>query len=238
MKPSMKKALTDAFDAPEPTRKQDFLKQLPRPELSRISFIITQAAYIRKWVWLLSVFIFAAALVATLFMVPDRIWLISAFIPFLALSAVTENARSQVYGMAELEMAARFSLKSVVLARMILVGATHFILLILLILSAQAPDIAALLRTGVYLIVPYLLTTVLCLWIVLKIRGKESTYACMGAAVIVSGLNIVISATAPMVYNEMYFLKWAGLFVILLLLTLWGYYKTIRLTEEMKWSLS
>ena len=64
MKPSMKKALIDAFDAPGPCRKHDFLKKLPPPEVSHFSFAINQAAYIRKWVWLLSVFIFATALLA------------------------------------------------------------------------------------------------------------------------------------------------------------------------------
>lgn len=238
MKPSMKKALIEAFAAPGPCRKHDFLKKLPPPEVSHFSFVINQAAYIRKWVWLLSVFIFATALLAAFFMIPDRVGMISALVPFLALSAVTENARSQIYGMAELEMASRFSLKSVVLARMAIMGTCHLILLILLVLLSGSHGIFTLLRTGVYFIVPYLLTTVLCLWIVLKIRGKESAYACMGAAIIVSGMNIIISNIAPILYSDAYFIKWTGLLVILFVLTLWEHYKTIRLTEEMKWSLS
>lgn len=41
----------------------------------------------------------------------DVLWVISALIPFIALSLVTENARSNTYSMAEFEMSARFSLK-------------------------------------------------------------------------------------------------------------------------------
>ena len=43
-------------------------------------------------------------------------------LPFVALLAVTEGTRSAVYGMEELELATRFSLKSVLLARLCLVG--------------------------------------------------------------------------------------------------------------------
>ena len=57
----------------------------------------------------------------------DVLWIISALIPFIAMSILTENARSGIYLMAELEMAARFSLKSVILARMEILGKTSVI---------------------------------------------------------------------------------------------------------------
>ena len=58
------------------------------------------------------------ALVSACYINKNTIWTVSAFVPFLGLSAVTENSRSMVYAMSELEMSARFSLRSVILARM------------------------------------------------------------------------------------------------------------------------
>ena len=48
------------------------------------------------------------------------LWITAALLPFVALLAVTEGTRSAVYGMEELELATRFSLKSVLLARLCL----------------------------------------------------------------------------------------------------------------------
>ena len=63
----------------------------------------------------------------------DSVWVISSMLPLIALCAVTESARSKTYGMAELEQASRFSLKSVMLARMGIMSFLHFIIFITLI---------------------------------------------------------------------------------------------------------
>ena len=63
---------------------------------------------------------------------PNVLWITAALLPFVALLAVTEGTRSAVYGMEELELATRFSLKSVLLARLCLVGSLHAVLLLCL----------------------------------------------------------------------------------------------------------
>ena len=64
------------------------------------------------------------------FLERNILWVVSALIPFAALTAITENIRSEVYLMAEFEMTVCFSLKSVLLARMAILGIVHLILMV------------------------------------------------------------------------------------------------------------
>lgn len=245
MKPTMKNALRDAFEAPAPADKRDFLRTLPQPGISHLSFMLIQAGYIRRWVWALSILLFISILTATLFTSENTLWMLSAVIPFVALSAVAENARSQAYGMAELEMASRFSLKSVILARMAILGLCHFCLLALLIplasLNAAAEmsgKLAVMAQSGIYILVPYLLTTVCGLWIVRKIHTREAIYGCTAVAVLVSAADIALRSAASILFQRAYFHRWVLALGVLVLLTALEYYKTIRQTEELSWNLS
>lgn len=244
MKPTMKNMLKDAFDPPAPLGKRAFLKGLPLPGISHLSFMLIQAAYIRRRVWALSILLFISILTATLFTSKDTLWMLSAMVPFVALSAVTENARSQAYGMAELEMASRFSLKSVILARMAILGLCHFCLLALLVplgalhlTPGVSGKLAVIVQSGIYILVPYLLTTVCGLWIVRKIRSREASYGCTAVAVLVSAADITLRSAASVLYQRVYFHWWVMALGILAILTIMEYHKTIRQSEKLSWNL-
>ena len=51
MNKELKNALKESFDIPLPTRKKEFFRNVPKPSISNLEFIVTQAAYIRKWAW-------------------------------------------------------------------------------------------------------------------------------------------------------------------------------------------
>lgn len=142
------------------------------------------------------------ALFSAYFMEKDTLWSISACIPFVALSAITENNRSSVYRMAELEMATRFSLKNVVLARLGIIGTMHLLLIALLCPFVYIDQAAITIHAGVYLLVPYLLTTFLSLTCTRKLHGPEATYLCMGIAVTISGLNILSQSKFYIYYGQ------------------------------------
>lgn len=238
MKRNIKKALKNAFEVPEPVSKELFLRTIPHPKIGNRVFVLTQAGYIPVWVWGVSFMIFMVALLSTHFIKKDSLWIISACIPFVALTAVTENGKSTVYKMAELEMVSRFSLKSVVLARLGIIGFAHLLLVCLLSSLAGVDNIAAAIHAGVYLLVPYLLTTSLSLACTRRFYGRETTYLCMGMAVMVSGLCIVTQIKFSIFYQKDYFHWWIGLLFILLIFTVSGYYKMIQKTEELAWNLS
>lgn len=238
MKPNLKRELQKAFEAPAPTRKEEFLKKMPQTKISNPSFVIAQFGYIPKYVWGVFSFTFGIAIVCGCFMEKDVLWIISALIPFIALSILTENARSGVYLMAELEMTARFSLKSVMLARMGILGASHLLLLMFLIPLCAMYNLRAVFQVGLYILVPYMLTVFIGLWATRRIHGMESMYVCMGIAVGVSALNIFVRRIFPIIYEMEYMPIWIIGFVFLIVLVVKEMKKNIEQTEELAWSLS
>ncbi len=115
--------------------------------------------------------IFAAALFLMKNRLPEQIRLVSVLLPFAALSTVTELHRSARCRMEELEMASRFSLKTLLLARLTLLGLGNLLLLCALFPLMTGWGQLPLAETGFYLLCPYCLTSLLCLMITRRFRG-------------------------------------------------------------------
>lgn len=233
----MKEILREGFEAPPPVHKQFFLSMLPPQRISNFSFMLSQLGYIRKRVLVVSIFFVTVCLAGACFLNLDMLWIISAFMPFIALSALTESFRSAAYGMDELEMSTRFSLRSVVLARIGILGVFHLILLCLLMPLAYLHSIFNVLQVGVYLLVPYLLTDVTGLWAIRNIKGKEGLYACMGIAVFVS---VIYSLLRVQLVHVLYInnFEWSiVILVVLVVLCIKETGKMIQWTEELRWNL-
>lgn len=233
MKTDRKELLKRAFEAPAPVRKQEFIRKMPQTEPGRYKLWLVQAEYISKWVWGISAALFFISLIGARILERDMLWVISAFLPFVALSAVTENTRSVVYGMAELEMAARFSLKSILLVRMGILGSFHLCLLCFLIPFGQQNSTVTLLQAGVYMLVPYLLTIAAGLWIVKRVRGRDSVYGCLGAAAAVSAAEGILHSAAGVLFENSFLFWWMAILLILTVLTAAQYGKMICQAEEL-----
>ncbi len=236
MKQDLKEELKKAFEPPAPEGRDRFLKSMPRPKISNPAFILSQAVYIRKYVWGISGLIFGIALAGTWTVEKNVLWVISALLPFAAVSVVAEHNRSNTFLMSELEMAARFSLKSVVLARMGILGIVHLCLLLILIPMCGHYHAVSVLQTGLYLLVPYLLTTSLGLWAVRRIQGMESVYVCAGIASGVSGIQIFIRAVLPVLFGERYIMMWVLLLSAAAAASALEWKRTIKQTEELIWN--
>lgn len=192
MKQLYKKELKHVFEAPRPQCKKAFLRTLAQPKMSVSAFVLSQLGYIRRWVWMVSALFFVLSVVAWAQRLPaGTVWVISAMMPLLALTVVCESGRSENYETAELEMATRFSLRSVVLARMGILGMENLVLLGLLSLglrqqSGSAQQAAGVPAWGIVILLPYLLTTYAGLAVVRRIRGREAVYICAGIAACIS----------------------------------------------------
>lgn len=213
----LKKGIQRAFAAPEPDpeEKMKFLNALPRSRISMLQFVLIQATYLRKLTLLLSVLLLLPALTGAFGIDLNTLWEVSALVPFLGLLAVAESTRSVTYGMSEFEMSTRFSLKSVVLARMSILGLLDLLLLCCAVLLCCIGSKITLLQTGVYLFVPYLLTVNISLWIARHFQSKGVVYACMSVAVSVSVANAGLHMIADFVYQLSYVKWWLLLFAIL-----------------------
>ena len=156
MSNQLKQNIQKAFAAPEPDQqdKARFLRTLPQPQIGMFRFIFVQASYVRKISWVLSGLILLLALFCACNINEGTLWVISAFVPILGLLAVTEGNRSMMYGMSEFEMSTRFSLKSIVLARMSILGLINFAAIAALTPLCRIGNDFSLLQTG---IIKYLL---------------------------------------------------------------------------------
>lgn len=236
MKQRMKEYLQVAFNVPEPKRKNSFLRMVRPTQVRTIDFVKSQLFYIRKRVWMLSFFTLLTVLLCIQFIETNRLWIISAMVPFVALGGVMEGTRSASYGMWELEQSARFSLKSVTLARMVSIGLVHLGILGVLILISGGSDSLPMVKNAVYIVVPYLLTAVSGLMAVRKLQDYQGSYVCMGCAVLVSILSMYIKNFLFWVYEEKYFIWWCVLALYLVGRGCKEYKRMIYQTEDCAWN--
>lgn len=240
MKKHLKQQIQSAFEAPIPNQQEKarFLKRIPKSKISTWKFTFMQFTYLRKWVLILSMLLLFPAIKGAYHISQNTLWIISAFIPFLGLLAVTESTRSSTYGMSEFELSTRFSLKCVVLARLGILGVIDMVVLCCLIPLCSAGSKFSLLQTGLYLLVPYLFTTNTSLWITRCFHNQEAVYGCMGIAILVSITNTGLHFKADFVYQFSYINWWIILFLSLIGKLIYEIYYAIKQTEEYTWNSS
>ncbi|MDE7222785.1 MAG: hypothetical protein K2O34_03255, partial [Acetatifactor sp.] len=93
----LERELQVLFQVPAPQRRDTFLAGRPRTFMSHGAFVLIQAAYIRKWVWILSVAMFGILVGSTARCRQEVLWIAAGMMPFLALLAAQEHMRSTMY---------------------------------------------------------------------------------------------------------------------------------------------
>ena len=236
----LKKNILKVLQAPMPDAqaKANFLRTLSKPQISTWQFLLRQVAFLRKRTLFLSILLLIPAFVGFYYLNSNTIWVISSFIPFLALLAVTESTRSAMYGMSEFEMSTRFSIKSVILARLSMWGIIDFIILCCIIPLCYLNGQISLFQTGIYLFIPYLLTANISLWITRHIRSREYIIYCMATSILISGINVGLHYMVGFVYHLSYFHWWLLLAILLVGEMVYEVCHTIKETEEYTWNLS
>ena len=242
----LKKRLQAAFEAPLPTGKDHFLKQLRYPKITYQAFLFDQLHYIRKRVWIVSTLIILLSFCIS-FLSPGyqyslpvdrKLWSICAALPFLAMITITEIYRSAAYRMTELEGSCRFCLTQIVMARMCILGVVNSFVLVLLLILIHRVSAYSLLQVIVYSMVPYLLVCAICLWLLKQIHGADGIYACAAATGLVSGLCTIFENAVKVFYSERYLNAWLMLFVCCLVLIGVQIRKLFKQLEEKQWNLN
>lgn len=219
--------LAQYFEAPHPERKRDFVRGFELPGISLIYMVWMQARYISKWVWAFSAFFCGLTMLVAAQTDARFVNAVYACIPFLVMISVTESTRSYRYGMAELEQSARFSLKSIVMARMVMLGLGNLAVLLgaVLLLGNRGQ------MTGIYAYTPFFLTAAGSLCIVRKVRGNEGTFLCFGLATLVSGSSLYIPWQFAVLLSPEYFWAWVLVCILGVFLTITESCRTIRMID-------
>ncbi len=236
MEKKLYETLKGAFHAPPPERKAAFLRTHRRRELSSAELLLSQAGYVRWWTWALSAALFVILLLLAAGREPERVWISAALTPLLALIAIAEWGRSRRYGMEELELCCRMPTGAVLLARMASVGLLHLALLAVFTPMLAAKGEAGILRAGIYLLTPYLLTASLGMELSRRIRGQEGLLVCTAAAVLVCVLGVWALGTRRSLYQPEYLPLWQIALVLTLGASAWETVQCVKGTEELQWS--
>ena len=232
----LKRDIKQAFKAPAPVKKEEFLSTLPVKEMSAAEFVISQAGYVRKVTWLLFALIVILIAGSPFMLKEEAIWFISGLMPILALLAVSENSKSERYNMAELEASARFSLRSVLLARMVLLGGVN--LAALLIAAPIGIWVGEYLApvTGLFIVTPFFLSSAIGLYIVRKVKGQAAVYPLTAESFFISVL-VLISRNNLDRYLAPETLKiWVAAAAVSLAAMVVQGIAYVKSTEEMTWS--
>lgn len=235
MNHTLQEELKKIYEAPAPLRKAEFLRSVQPTSFHRLDLFLVQIRYIRRRIWIVSALAFLVSLFGSLVLSADMLWMISAFMPLLAFMTVAETGRSEYYEMAELEMAARFSLKSVILVRLAVLGLCDLLLFCLLLPISLLNSLVPPLQAGLYILTPFLLTTFLCLYIVRRRREKDGIYLCAGISVCISLFPLRL--TVPRLYEEssLYIWIFASAFLFAGIVR---QYQNLITQEELTWNLS
>ncbi len=195
------------------------------------ALVWTQAAHIRRSVWCASGAALLLALLGAYRFPGDAARLIGAALPFAAGIAVLETHRSRECRMAELERATRFSLRSVIYARMVLIGIVDLGVILLSAVALSARTGLPALRTAAQIGAPYLVTAWAGLYIERTPLGRNHGYLSMAVAAAVSALalggedvGLSLSALPPG--------AWAAASGTLTVLTAREIRMTLNMTEE------
>jgi len=236
MKNELKDAFNMAFYAPEPKNKQVFLKNLRPREVGMIEMLFQQVRYIRVSVWIMTAAIIALVILGSCMHREETGELIPVIMPFLAVVSVLENNRSRKYGMSELEMVTRFSLRSVIFARMLILG-----LAFLFMIAITSPILVMafggeMLVTAMHMLIPYLVTMTISLQIERSIWGRRLEYGTLAIAMLITALMVWIrDYDMALVNGYMEMVKNWGVLIVLVLavITVFEQWRTIECVEEL-----
>ena len=158
-----------------------------------------------------------------------------ALTPLLAAGILFETGRSRRWNMTELEQAARFSARAVMLARIFLLSAVNTAGLLIVILAVQPFFSYTMVQVFLYMMVPYLTASLL------GSVYERSHRAVQGwGSVLICILSSVFFATASSFFNTLYeenlIVLWAAVFIFLSCGLTVCIRKSITEREEPLWS--
>ncbi len=241
MNRKLKMRIKLAFSAPLPVRKNEFLQKISFPKATYSDFIFSQIRYIRKRVWMMSIALVISVLLGLRFIYIDDIfrfvWIVFSVLPFIVLISVMEISRSTSCHMEELEMSCRYSLTDIVLVRLGILGSLNFTVFVILLLLFSGKTGYSFWRLGIYMLVPFMLTCTLSLFVLNHVRIRETFYICGGISCFVSVLNSVLVYSIKTVFTDKFLTLWGIVFFALLILMIFQTFKYIWKLEGKQWNL-
>lgn len=241
MNKKWKELLKSSFEAPKPKGKQAFLLSLDHPKMTNREFLLAQMRYIRKRVWICSGGLLLCILYGSFSSNYSltNIRFVSALMPIIALLVITELIKSMSYKMEELEMSCRYSLTKVIISRFLLIGGFHLAAFFVTIAIMAGNMKLSFYQILFSLMLPYLATCAVCLFVMNHIKIKETTFLCGAIAVIISMIQLVSPELRDLWENiDNKELAMFAMFLVLFIVIAKEIRLFIKRSEELPWSLT
>ena len=232
--------IRERCNSQQPENKSEFFQHLKKQGMlnrrlrvmSHGEFLACQLFYIGKWIWML-----AGCLLLFIVWISYRRpgYYPFALTPLLSAGILIETRRSFRWRMAELEHAARFSLRSVFLARTFLLGAVNTAGLLIVILIVRPCFSCSLLRVFLYMMVPYLTASYLGS-VYERLHRTEQGLGSMLICILTSAFFAAAPAFFSLLYGESLTVFWAAAFVLITCSLAGNLRVWIRNMEEPVWN--
>jgi len=193
----LKRMLDSYIEAPDPKVKDSFLRSIKKKtekrEICFTRMLACQIGYIRWYVWLASLAVVVFAIVTAGKLEDHKLLILSEMMPFLAGLGMMEDFRARIYGMHELEGVTVFSAKGVLFAKMTIIGILHTLTVLVIVLFKGRESVGDFMYAGFNLLIPYLVTTIICMELERKEFARGEMGSCMAVALLVAILRMSLT---------------------------------------------
>ncbi|WP_035292920.1 hypothetical protein [Clostridium sp. KNHs214] len=193
---------------------------VPKFRMSNKQFILYQIGFIRKRTWIFQTLILG--LICLVFY-NSGIWrsvdfrtfsVISILSPLLLIINIDEISRVYNKSMLEIEFSTKNSLKKVLAARMLILGITDCVALIIIMVFQGKLVNVSMLRVIMYTLVPFNLVCTGCIQIMKYFKGKELNYACVTYSVLLMAILFWGKLSDLGIYENKYVSSWILIYAI------------------------
>ncbi|MBQ8951935.1 MAG: hypothetical protein IJ065_12410 [Eubacterium sp.] len=189
----LRDSLSEYAGTPDYIKKDEFIRKMRKRtgdvKVSTMKMILTQARYIRIYIWILSALMFVSPLFGAFihsFVNPE---LVTRLMPFFAGFGVFEALRAKMHKMDELEAVTLLSGKGVFFARMTAIGVVQFFVIAFISIMFSGATDGSCLYMAVQLLLPYTITNTVCFILERTSFGRDNVWSCIAVSGIVFALR-------------------------------------------------
>lgn len=170
-------SLKKAYDVDSSLNKTRFIRTIKKPDISLLSFIRNQFKLISNKIYI-SCLVYSVVLLILLMSSTktNQYILLAAGVPFFSLIIIGIVNVSQIYHMEEIEMATLFSLKMVILARMIIMTFITILIILIMTICTSKLNQKSFVEIINYFFIPYFLNMYFNLKIIKNNRNDGLKY--------------------------------------------------------------
>lgn len=221
----------------EASGKKEFIKKYQRRELNCGELLCLQLQYMGVQLTVIGGYALAMLLGILANIDKDMAKIAAVLAPLAALFALTGLGKSRKYSMEEIEMSSRFSLRTVKIIRLAIIGVAGLAVMMAVSCVLRAVTGMSLFVSFAAAGIPYLVTTFLCMLLIRRWHSSKNIYGCAVIAAGVctamfGGIDVLARCCAGLCRAVL-----PGVLLIAAVLTAVEGCRYIKESEELQWNL-